>query len=162
VARLTSSQVKATAAASPSLGPGFYIGTIKNFDEEKGWGFIDCAEAQKVYGRDVYVHAREFDEGIKLGNGDSVLFQMTMGLDGRPAATDVSPYSQCDESREASSGRERRSRPISRLISIVVVVAGIHSRPGVRSRLGSRSVQSLATDRSCLGRLVHLLPLAAL
>merc|ERR1711933_64698 len=46
---------------------GKFTGTLKsiNFREDKGYGFINCAETKAIYGRDVYVSADLTGEGAK-------------------------------------------------------------------------------------------------
>merc|ERR1712151_342450 len=33
-----------------------YTGKIKSFNEKRGWGFIQCAETEETYGKDIIVH----------------------------------------------------------------------------------------------------------
>ena len=60
-------------------------GTVKWFNERKGYGFIS-----RDSGDDVFVHYNEINgEGFKtLNEGDRVEFVVTQGQKG-PAATDV-------------------------------------------------------------------------
>ena len=60
-------------------------GTVKRFDERKGFGFI-----ARESGDDVFVHHSAIvGEGFKtLNEGDSVEFVVTQGQKG-PAASDV-------------------------------------------------------------------------
>jgi CspA family cold shock protein len=61
-------------------------GTVKWFDERKGYGFIS-----RESGDDVFVHFNEINgEGFKtLNEGDLVEFEVTQGKKG-PAASNVS------------------------------------------------------------------------
>lgn len=58
-------------------------GTIKWFDQEKGYGFIQQSEG----GDDLFVHHSETD-GYALNEGDSVEFEIGEGRKG-PCATKV-------------------------------------------------------------------------
>mmetsp|Transcript_58721 Transcript_58721/g.108332 ORF Transcript_58721/g.108332 Transcript_58721/m.108332 type:complete len:336 (-) Transcript_58721:125-1132(-) len=48
-------KVKVVYKAPASVNRGDYIGTVKSFNPEKGWGFIDCAATHEMYGRDVFL-----------------------------------------------------------------------------------------------------------
>ena len=58
-------------------------GTIKWFNEEKGYGFIQTDEG----GKDLFVHQSETD-GQALNEGDPVEFEVGEGKKG-PCATNV-------------------------------------------------------------------------
>jgi len=58
-------------------------GTVKFFDEMKGFGFIDAGE-----GKEVFVHKSSLEEGVTLHEGDSVTFDVEEG-DRGPKAINV-------------------------------------------------------------------------
>lgn len=58
-------------------------GTIKSFDADKGYGFIACPEAQKAFGRDVFLHRRQVKN---FKTGDNVIFRVKMNSSGNPQA----------------------------------------------------------------------------
>lgn len=58
-------------------------GTIKWFNEDKGFGFIELSEG----GKDLFVHHSETD-GYALNEGDTVEFEVGEGQKG-PCATKV-------------------------------------------------------------------------
>mgnify|MGYP002633638014 CR=1 FL=1 len=58
-------------------------GTIKWFNEDKGFGFIEPTEG----GKDLFVHHSETD-GYALNEGDTVEFEIGEGQKG-PCATSV-------------------------------------------------------------------------
>lgn len=62
------------------------LGTVKWFNAEKGYGFIESPE-----GPDVFVHYSAIQaEGFRtLDEGDRVEFEITAGRDGRSQAADV-------------------------------------------------------------------------
>jgi CspA family cold shock protein len=61
-------------------------GTVKWFNEEKGFGFI----SQEDGGADVFVHFRAIADGSKsLGEGQKVSFEVEQGQKGLQAANVV-------------------------------------------------------------------------
>ncbi|CAK0800861.1 unnamed protein product, partial [Prorocentrum cordatum] len=48
-----------------------FFGTVKLFSEEKGWGFVDCPDTHAMFGKDMFVHKREFTDAT-LGNGSVI------------------------------------------------------------------------------------------
>ncbi|QFU85901.1 cold-shock protein [Amycolatopsis sp. YIM 10] len=62
------------------------VGTVKWFNSEKGYGFIECSD-----GPDVFVHysAIQADGFRTLDEGDQVEFEVQSGRDGRSQAADV-------------------------------------------------------------------------
>lgn len=68
---------------------GKFTGTLKsiNFREDKGYGFINCAETKELYGRDVYVSAELTGEGAKVG--DKFDFSVILDQRGQLRATNV-------------------------------------------------------------------------
>lgn len=62
------------------------VGTVKWFNAEKGYGFIESPD-----GPDVFVHYSAIQaEGFRtLDEGDRVEFEITAGRDGRSQAADV-------------------------------------------------------------------------
>ena len=56
-------------------------GTVKFFNESKGYGFITNDET----GKDIFVHATALD-GLQLNQGDKVEYQETEGRKGMVAA----------------------------------------------------------------------------
>jgi len=61
-----------------------FFGTLKSFNEEKGWGHISCPQTQAVYGKDMFV-LRSALNGAPVSVGDSVGFQVSMGQKGPEA-----------------------------------------------------------------------------
>ena len=59
-------------------------GTVKFFNESKGFGFI----APDDGGKDVFVHANGLDEGTRITEGDKVSYEVEDGKKG-PSAVNV-------------------------------------------------------------------------
>lgn len=68
---------------------GTFIGRLKsiNTKDEKGYGFIECAETMATYNRDVFVTSDLVPEGAKPG--DPFKFNVTLNDKGHPRATNV-------------------------------------------------------------------------
>lgn len=68
---------------------GTFTGKLKsiNFREDKGYGFIDCAETKATYGRDVYVSSDLVPAGAKAG--DQYDFNVVLDQRGQLRATNV-------------------------------------------------------------------------
>lgn len=62
-----------------------YSGVVKSYNEGNGYGFIECAETFELYGRDVFLHRREY-ETPGLNVGSAVSFSVTLSDKGHPRA----------------------------------------------------------------------------
>ena len=76
-------------------------GTVKFFNESKGYGFIKDQESDKEY----FVHVSALPEGLRLNENDAVTFDVEEGDKG-PKAGNVS----LDDGAEAPLARPRRLR----------------------------------------------------
>lgn len=65
-----------------------FSGQVIRFDENKGFGFIDCKETKEVYGRDI-IMLRGFMDGLTVSVGDIVTFKVEDG-DRGPKAIELS------------------------------------------------------------------------
>merc|ERR1719382_780887 len=83
-------QMEATTGARPSAPPPDpqtkFIGLIKSFDEEKGYGFVTSDAIREKYGKDIFVSKASLNGEI-LKTGDQVTFTVKMGQKGPVAAT---------------------------------------------------------------------------
>lgn len=61
-------------------------GVIKSFNERTNYGFIECKELADIYGRDTFVHGKEF-QGHYVG--EKVSFTVYLGPKGQPQAFNV-------------------------------------------------------------------------
>lgn len=67
-----------------------YAGSIKSFNAEKGWGFIEAEVCKLIYVTDVFVHKTDLAEGWTPNAGDQVQFTIDLS-GGRAAAKTVQP-----------------------------------------------------------------------
>jgi len=59
-----------------------FTGTVKSFNATKGWGFVESAASQQIYGADVFLLKSELTGAIGCSAGDNVSFQVTRGQKG--------------------------------------------------------------------------------
>lgn len=82
---------------------GSFVGTIKSYNAEKGWGFIACDEAMQLYGKDMFLHKKELGDYVP-SVGEQVQFTATIGSNGQPQAGSV-----IVAGRGSGTGRARSS-----------------------------------------------------
>ncbi len=58
-------------------------GTIKFYNDQKGFGFITYADG------DIFFHIKQCEEGYLPEQDDAVSFEVVDGRDGRPSAINV-------------------------------------------------------------------------
>merc|ERR1712048_1091257 len=63
-----------------------FTGVIKSFNAEKGYGFIESAEAYSFYQRDVFLHKALIGN---LSVGATVTFTVEVNKEGMPQARDI-------------------------------------------------------------------------
>jgi len=70
-----------------------FVGQVKSYASQQGYGFIDCEETFARYSSDVFLHKNQVEEKMKrVAKGDKVRFCVTMNKAGRPQARDVDRY----------------------------------------------------------------------
>lgn len=74
------------AGMAPPPPPGKFRGRIKSFNTDKGFGFIDCPEAQAQFGRDVFLHKANVGD---MTVGTEVMFSVESNKQGMPQARDL-------------------------------------------------------------------------
>mmetsp|Transcript_91219 Transcript_91219/g.254763 ORF Transcript_91219/g.254763 Transcript_91219/m.254763 type:complete len:531 (-) Transcript_91219:303-1895(-) len=81
--------VRPPARASDLYRPQ-YRGKVRSFNEQKGFGFIECQETVKAFGRDVFIHRQQMAEaGLRIGQ--DVIFEVELNKSGHPQARRVQP-----------------------------------------------------------------------
>jgi len=76
-------------------GEKVYMGAVKSWNPDKGWGFITCPETQAIYEKDIFVMRSEMHGG-HADRGQTVRFSVKTGDKG-PEATQVMPYGQTQQ-----------------------------------------------------------------
>merc|ERR1719379_840200 len=67
-------------------GTGRFLGRIKSFNQQKGFGFVECPEAHAVYNRDVFLHKAQIGT---FQIGSTVSFAVEMNKQNMPQARDL-------------------------------------------------------------------------
>eukprot|EP00933_Yihiella_yeosuensis_P058274 TRINITY_DN5864_c0_g4_i1.p1 TRINITY_DN5864_c0_g4~~TRINITY_DN5864_c0_g4_i1.p1 ORF type:complete len:525 (-),score=145.75 TRINITY_DN5864_c0_g4_i1:226-1800(-) len=79
---------KGGKGGAPELTGKVVSGTIKSFNSQNNYGFIECEEVKSEYGRDTFVHGKEFS-GAGLNVGDTVQFEVAINAKGQPQAMNI-------------------------------------------------------------------------
>lgn len=83
-----------TIAHDPSR---VFTGAVRSWDKERCFGFVNCAEAKQIYGKDVFLHQSEMvfesehlkqRQKIQIDDGEVVTFRVEMEK-GKPRAVGV-------------------------------------------------------------------------
>lgn len=77
------------AQAQAQAQSGMYVGRIKSYNPDKGFGFIDCYRTFEIYQRDVFLHKSYIGD---FSVGDVVMFHCEEGKQGMPQAVNVQAY----------------------------------------------------------------------
>merc|ERR1719491_249938 len=66
---------------------GEFLGMIKSFNQNNGYGFIDCPELKATYSHDVFLHHQQLGD---FKQGDEVKFTAYLNNAGKPQAKELS------------------------------------------------------------------------
>jgi len=69
----------------PSEEVAVYVGQVKSFNAEKGWGFVASEDLHSIFGKDIFIHKREF-EGFTPSQGEEVRISVEIDDGGQPVA----------------------------------------------------------------------------
>lgn len=69
------------ATEGSSSPAGSFSGSVKSYNPVKGWGFIECAETQHMYGKDMLFQSSQL-RGREVQKGESVTFNVADGKTG--------------------------------------------------------------------------------
>merc|ERR1712039_190874 len=75
-----------TSVEMPGVTDRSFTGTVKSFNENKGFGFIACDEIMEQFGGDVFLHHQQF-RGLEVGQ--EVTFEVFLNKDQKPQAKGV-------------------------------------------------------------------------
>jgi len=74
----------------------WYVGMVKSYAPNQGYGFIECPEVLDMYKSDVFLHKNQVD-GSPRGKcfpGDKVRFTLEMNRNGKPQARSIEPFAE--------------------------------------------------------------------
>jgi len=71
----------------PMFPHGPFIGMVKSYNAETGYGFIECAATKELFLQDVFLHKRQVAQGLDVGS--NVSFQVRLNKNGQPQADNV-------------------------------------------------------------------------
>ncbi|CAK9097866.1 unnamed protein product [Durusdinium trenchii] len=80
---------------APVIEGPTYTGQIVDYNEEKGFGFIECKETQEIYGKDIFL-LRSSLNGLIVSTGDRVNFRIQTGFKG-PKAVEIEVVERIQE-----------------------------------------------------------------
>lgn len=90
-----------SSASSSATAGQIYTGDIVDYDEQKGFGFIECVDTHKIYGIDIFLLRSALD-GQFVNPGDKVNFQVEKGPKG-PKAANVQVVQRIDEREDLTT-----------------------------------------------------------
>merc|ERR1712150_69942 len=65
-----------------------FLGEVISYNPQKGWGFVSCLEAKRIYQKDIFLHQDELAGNVP-SVGQQVQFAVKLRKDGCPQATNV-------------------------------------------------------------------------
>jgi len=69
-----------------------FVGRVKKYDATAGFGFLDCAETQRIFGRDVFLHKNQAAEAGNPRAGQFVKFCVEVSSKGQPQARKLTKF----------------------------------------------------------------------
>ncbi|CAK0822082.1 unnamed protein product, partial [Prorocentrum cordatum] len=73
-----------------------YVGRVRSYAASQGYGFIECQDTSERFGRDIFLHRSQVEEGsIKRAKpGDLLRFTLELNEKGHPQARNVERYEE--------------------------------------------------------------------
>jgi len=69
-----------------------FVGRVKKYDSTAGFGFLDCAETLRLFGRDVFLHKKQAGEAGNPRAGEFVKFFVEVNSKGQPQARNLTTF----------------------------------------------------------------------
>jgi len=69
-----------------------FTGRVKKYDATAGFGFLDCAATQRLFGRDVFLHKNQAEEAGSPRAGEFVKFCVEVNSKGQPQARNLTKF----------------------------------------------------------------------
>lgn len=64
---------------------GAFVGTLKEYNPDKGFGFVECSDSHRLFDTDVFIHKNEV-EMMNATVGEEVTFAVQLNAKGQPQA----------------------------------------------------------------------------
>jgi len=64
---------------------GAFVGTLKEYNPDKGFGFVECSDSHRLFDTDVFIHKNEV-ELMNAQVGEEVTFAVQLNAKGQPQA----------------------------------------------------------------------------
>jgi len=106
-----------------------YVGSVKMFNQEKGWGFIACDETRTLFGKDIFIHKKDL-AGHLPTEGESVQFQVVVSETGRPEGAGLMFGGSYAAWKESPAGEEHYDNGDGQIVPTRAGGRGKGARPG--------------------------------
>jgi len=97
--------IQATTCQVVVRGQGQFKGTVRNYNEQKGFGFIDCEPTKAIYQKDVFFAKAELGKEICVSDGMLVRFGVNVTEKG-PQACNIKVLEQGGGSSSSGGGMD--------------------------------------------------------
>lgn len=84
-----------TVSAGPTVKQDMdrvFVGRVKKYDATAGFGFLDCTETLRLFGRDVFLHKNQAEEAGNPRAGEFVKFCVEVNSKGQPQARNLTTF----------------------------------------------------------------------
>lgn len=126
-----------------------FVGTMKSFSPDHGFGFIECPATHSVYNRDVFLHQKQMG-ATGLVVGDRVQFSVELNARGQPQARNVLKVSSDEPETLAAAASAVESLPRADQGSSGEQEATSAARSEEAEDPRDERVQKWLNDRQCL------------
>jgi len=102
---------------------GPFSGKVKNFNQEQGYGFIQCDETFPLFFSDIFLHQNEAD-GLQVGS--QVSFHIHFNENGQPQANSVSAVGGVAKRARTDAGPSSTPDEVKSELDSLPLFPGLH------------------------------------